>query len=112
MVEEERCRLTHFCTFSCRHRNCYRHAIDPCKKALTDAGVKASEVNEVILVGGMTRMPRVVETVKGVFGREPSKGVNPDEAVAIGASIASHVIDILLLYVTPLSLDIETLSSA
>jgi molecular chaperone DnaK len=88
--------------------------IDPCKKALTDAGVKASEINEVILVGGMTRMPRVVETVKSVFGREPSKGVNPDEAVAIGASIqggvlAGHVTDILLLDVTPLSLGIETL---
>lgn len=83
--------------------------IDPCKKALTDAGVKASEINEVILVGGMTRMPRVVETVKAVFGREPSKGVNPDEAVAIGASIqggvlAGNVTDILLLDVTPLSL--------
>ncbi|KAJ3485262.1 hypothetical protein NLI96_g5084 [Meripilus lineatus] len=88
--------------------------IDPCKKALTDAGVKASEINEVILVGGMTRMPRVVETVKAVFGREPSKGVNPDEAVAIGASIqggvlAGNVTDILLLDVTPLSLGIETL---
>lgn len=88
--------------------------IDPCKKALADAGVKASEVNEVILVGGMTRMPKVVETVKSVFGREPSKGVNPDEAVAIGASIqggvlAGNVTDILLLDVTPLSLGIETL---
>ncbi|THH33040.1 hypothetical protein EUX98_g1128 [Antrodiella citrinella] len=88
--------------------------IDPCKKALSDAGVKASEIDEVILVGGMTRMPRVVETVKSVFGREPSKGVNPDEAVAIGASIqggvlAGNVTDILLLDVTPLSLGIETL---
>lgn len=83
--------------------------IEPCKKALADAGVKASEINEVILVGGMTRMPRVVETVKATFGREPSKGVNPDEAVAIGASIqggvlAGNVTDILLLDVTPLSL--------
>ncbi|KAG6897535.1 hypothetical protein C0992_000520 [Termitomyces sp. T32_za158] len=88
--------------------------IEPCKKALADAGVKASEIDEVILVGGMTRMPRVVETVKTIFGREPSKGVNPDEAVAIGASIqggvlAGNVTDILLLDVTPLSLGIETL---
>ncbi|KAI0827954.1 heat shock protein [Trametes gibbosa] len=91
-----------------------QRTIDPCKKALTDAGVKASEVNEVILVGGMSRMPRVVETVKSIFGREPSKGVNPDEAVAIGAAIqggvlAGNVTDILLLDVTPLSLGIETL---
>ncbi|KAI1791226.1 heat shock protein 70 [Ganoderma leucocontextum] len=91
-----------------------QRTVDPCKKALSDAGVKASEVNEVILVGGMTRMPRVVETVKSIFGREPSKGVNPDEAVAIGAAIqggvlAGNVTDILLLDVTPLSLGIETL---
>ncbi|KAI0333015.1 heat shock protein [Cubamyces sp. BRFM 1775] len=91
-----------------------QRTIEPCKKALADAGVKASEVNEVILVGGMTRMPRVVETVKSIFGREPSKGVNPDEAVAIGAAIqggvlAGNVTDILLLDVTPLSLGIETL---
>jgi molecular chaperone DnaK len=91
-----------------------QRTIDPCKKALSDAGVKANEVDEVILVGGMTRMPRVVETVKTVFGREPSKGVNPDEAVAIGASIqagvlAGNVTDILLLDVTPLSLGIKTL---
>ncbi|KZS92552.1 heat shock protein [Sistotremastrum niveocremeum HHB9708] len=91
-----------------------QRTIDPCKKALTDAGVKASEVDEVILVGGMTRMPKVVDTVKTTFGREPSKGVNPDEAVAIGASIqagvlAGNVTDILLLDVTPLSLGIETL---
>lgn len=88
--------------------------IEPCKKALSDAGVKASEINDVILVGGMSRMPKVVETVKSTFGREPSKGVNPDEAVAIGASIqagvlAGNVTDILLLDVTPLSLGIETL---
>ncbi|KAL4064254.1 heat shock protein 70 family [Scleroderma yunnanense] len=88
--------------------------VDPCKKALNDAGIKASEVNEVILVGGMTRMPKVGETVKTIFGRDPSKGVNPDEAVAIGASIqggvlAGNVTDILLLDVTPLSLGIETL---
>ncbi|KAI0645221.1 heat shock protein [Trametes meyenii] len=94
--------------------NLIQRTIEPCKKALADAGVKASEVNEVILVGGMTRMPRVVDTVKSVFGREPSKGVNPDEAVAIGAAIqggvlAGNVTDILLLDVTPLSLGIETL---
>jgi len=86
-----------------------KRTVEPCKKALSDAGVKASEINEVILVGGMTRMPKVGETVKKVFGREPSKGVNPDEAVAIGASIqggvlAGDVTDILLLDVTPLSL--------
>jgi molecular chaperone DnaK len=86
-----------------------QRTIEPCRKALVDAGIKASEINEVILVGGMTRMPRVHETVKSIFGREPSKGVNPDEAVAIGASIqggvlAGNVTDILLLDVTPLSL--------
>jgi molecular chaperone DnaK len=91
-----------------------QRTVDPCKKALADAGVKASEVNDVILVGGMSRMPKVVDTVKSIFGREPSKGVNPDEAVAIGASIqggvlAGNVTDILLLDVTPLSLGIETL---
>ncbi|KAF8549966.1 heat shock protein [Imleria badia] len=91
-----------------------QRTVEPCKKALNDAGVKASEVNEVILVGGMTRMPKVGETVKSIFGRDPSKGVNPDEAVAIGASIqggvlAGNVTDILLLDVTPLSLGIETL---
>ncbi|KAF8151193.1 heat shock protein 70 family [Pholiota molesta] len=91
-----------------------RRTIDPCKKALNDAGVKANEINEVILVGGMTRMPKVADTVKSIFGRDPSKGVNPDEAVAIGAAIqggvlAGNVTDILLLDVTPLSLGIETL---
>ena len=91
-----------------------KRTFEPCKKALADAGVKASEVNDVILVGGMSRMPKVVESVKTIFGREPSKGVNPDEAVAIGASIqggvlAGNVTDILLLDVTPLSLGIETL---
>ncbi|QRW12583.1 heat shock protein HSP70 family protein [Ceratobasidium sp. AG-Ba] len=91
-----------------------QRTIEPCKKALADAGIKASEVKEIILVGGMSRMPRVVETVKQVFGRDASKGVNPDEAVAIGASIqggvlAGNVTDILLLDVTPLSLGIETL---
>lgn len=91
-----------------------KRTIEPCKKALNDGGIKASEINEVILVGGMTRMPKVGETVKSIFGREPSKGVNPDEAVAIGASIqggvlSGNVTDILLLDVTPLSLGIETL---
>jgi molecular chaperone DnaK len=91
-----------------------QRTIEPCKKALADAGVKANEIDEVILVGGMSRMPKVVETVKTTFGREPSKGVNPDEAVAIGASIqagvlSGNVTDILLLDVTPLSLGIETL---
>jgi molecular chaperone DnaK len=86
-----------------------QRTVDPCKKALSDAGVKPNEINEVILVGGMTRMPRVSDTVKTIFGREPSKGVNPDEAVAIGAAIqggvlAGNVTDILLLDVTPLSL--------
>jgi molecular chaperone DnaK len=86
-----------------------QRTVEPCRKALSDAGIKASEIDEVILVGGMTRMPRVAETVKSIFGRDPSKGVNPDEAVAIGASIqggvlAGNVTDILLLDVTPLSL--------
>ncbi|OLY82111.1 Heat shock 70 kDa protein [Smittium mucronatum] len=88
--------------------------IEPCKKSLKDAGVTPNEIGEVILVGGMSRMPKVVETVKSVFGREPTKSVNPDEAVAIGAAIqggvlAGEVTDILLLDVTPLSLGIETL---
>jgi molecular chaperone DnaK len=87
---------------------------EPCQKALRDAGVKPAELNDVLLVGGMTRMPKVVETAKALFGREPSKGVNPDEAVAMGAAIqagvlAGNVTDILLLDVTPLSLGIETL---
>jgi molecular chaperone DnaK len=88
--------------------------IEPCRNALKDAGVKASEIDEVILVGGMTRMPKVFETVKQVFGREPHRGVNPDEVVAIGAAIQAGVLkgevkDVLLLDVTPLSLGIETL---
>jgi molecular chaperone DnaK len=91
-----------------------QRTVEPCKKALADASVKASEVNDVLLVGGMSRMPKVQDTVKGIFGREPSKGVNPDEAVAIGAAIqggvlSGNVTDILLLDVTPLSLGIETL---
>ncbi|KAJ2708860.1 hypothetical protein H4R19_004539, partial [Coemansia spiralis] len=88
--------------------------VEPCKKALKDAGVSSSQIGEVILVGGMSRMPRVQDTVKSVFGREPTKAVNPDEAVAMGAAIqggvlAGEVKDILLLDVTPLSLGIETL---
>ena len=88
--------------------------MEPCKKALKDAGIKSSEVDEVILVGGMTRMPKVIEKVKAFFGREPHKGVNPDEVVALGAAIQGGVLqgdvkDVLLLDVTPLSLGIETL---
>lgn len=88
--------------------------IEPCKKALKDAGVKASEIDDVVLVGGMTRMPKVQAAVKKFFGREPHKGVNPDEVVALGAAIQAGVLqgdvkDVLLLDVTPLSLGIETL---
>ncbi len=88
--------------------------VGPCKAALKDAGLKASEIDEVILVGGMTRMPKVQEVVQKFFGREPHKGVNPDEVVAIGAAIQGGVLkgevkDVLLLDVTPLSLGIETL---
>ena len=88
--------------------------IEPCRKALKDAGVSAGEINEVVLVGGMTRMPKVQEAVKQFFGKEPHKGVNPDEVVAIGAAIQAGVLqgdvkDVLLLDVTPLSLGIETL---
>jgi molecular chaperone DnaK len=89
---------------------------EPVEKALKDAGLKASEINEIVLVGGMTRMPAVVEKVKSIFGKEPLKGVNPDEVVAIGAAIqggvlAGDVKDVLLLDVTPLSLGIETMGS-
>ena len=88
--------------------------IAPCKSALKDAGISAGEIDEVIMVGGMTRMPKVLEKVKTFFGREPHKGVNPDEVVAIGAAIQGGVLkgdvkDVLLLDVTPLSLGIETL---
>lgn len=91
-----------------------RRTIEPCKIALKDAGLSANEINEVILVGGQTRMPKVQQTVKDFFGREPRKDVNPDEAVAVGAAIQAGVLggevkDVLLLDVTPLSLGIETL---
>ncbi|MHA7833118.1 MAG: Hsp70 family protein, partial [Algiphilus sp.] len=89
-------------------------AIEPCKTALKDAGLTASDIDEVILVGGQTRMPKVQEAVKEFFGREPRKDVNPDEAVAVGAAVQGSVLagersDVLLLDVTPLSLGIETL---
>jgi molecular chaperone DnaK len=88
--------------------------MEPCKKALKDAGLTAGDIDEVVLVGGMTRMPKVQEMVKSFFGKEPHKGVNPDEVVAIGAAIQAGVLqgdvkDVLLLDVTPLSLGIETL---
>src|ERR1700693_4497011 len=88
--------------------------IEPCRQAIKDAGLSAAEINEVVLVGGMTRMPKVQEVVKQLFGKEPHKGVNPDEVVAIGAAIQAGVLqgdvkDVLLLDVTPLSLGIETL---
>ena len=88
--------------------------IEPCRIAIKDAGVKVSEIQDVILVGGMTRMPKVVDKVREFFGREPRKDVNPDEAVAVGAAIQAGVLkgdvkDVLLLDVTPLSLGIETL---
>ena len=91
-----------------------KRTMDPCKKALADAGLKASDIDEVVLVGGMTRMPKVREAVKEFFGKEPHTGVNPDEVVAMGAAIQAGVLqgdvkDVLLLDVTPLSLGIETL---
>ncbi len=91
-----------------------KKTVDPCKAALKDAGLTAGDIEEVILVGGMTRMPKVQETVKQFFGKEPHKGVNPDEVVALGAAIQAGVLqgdvkDVLLLDVTPLSLGIETL---
>jgi molecular chaperone DnaK len=89
-------------------------SVEPCRKALADAGMTPSDIHEVVLVGGMTRMPKVQQTVKAFFGREPHKGVNPDEVVAVGAAIQGAVLkgevkDVLLLDVTPLSLGIETL---
>ncbi len=91
-----------------------KRTLEPCKKALADAGLKADAIDEVVLVGGMTRMPKVREVVKGFFGKEPHTGVNPDEVVAMGAAIQAGVLqgdvkDVLLLDVTPLSLGIETL---
>jgi len=88
--------------------------IGPCEQALKDSGLKKTDIDEVVLVGGMTRMPKVVEAVKAFFGREPHKGVNPDEVVALGAAIQAGVLqgdvkDVLLLDVTPLTLGIETL---
>lgn len=93
-----------------------QRTIEPCRKAMADAGVTPSDISEAVLVGGMTRMPKVQQTVKDLFMREPHKGVNPDEVVAIGAAIqagvlAGEVKDVLLLDVTPLSLGIETLGS-
>ena len=94
--------------------NLIERTLEPCKTALKDSGFSAAEINEVVLVGGMTRMPKIVETVKNFFGKEPSKSVNPDEVVAMGAAIQAGVLqgdvkDVLLLDVTPLSLGIETL---
>lgn len=91
-----------------------KKTVEPCKAALKDAGLKPSDIAEVILVGGMTRMPKIIETVKEFFGKEPHRGVNPDEVVAVGAAIQAGVLkgevkDVLLLDVTPLSLGIETL---
>ncbi|KZD12781.1 molecular chaperone DnaK [Oceanibaculum pacificum] len=91
-----------------------KRTTEPCKAALKDAGLSAGEIDEVILVGGMTRMPKIIETVKNFFGKEPHRGVNPDEVVAVGAAIQGAVLkgevkDVLLLDVTPLSLGIETL---
>ena len=91
-----------------------QRTIEPCKKALADAGVTAKDINEVVLVGGMTRMPKVIQVVRDFFGKEPHKGVNPDEVVAIGAGVQGGVLkgevkDVLLLDVTPLTLGIETL---
>ena len=91
-----------------------QRTIEPCKAAMRDADVKASQIDEIILVGGMTRMPKIIETVKNYFGKEPNRSVNPDEVVAVGAAIQAGVLkgevkDVLLLDVTPLSLGIETL---
>ena len=94
--------------------NLVERTLEPCKVALKDSGFSAAEINEVVLVGGMTRMPKIIETVKNFFGKEPNKSVNPDEVVAMGAAIQGGVLqgdvkDVLLLDVTPLSLGIETL---
>lgn len=91
-----------------------KKTIAPCQKAISDAEVSKSDIGEVLLVGGMTRMPKVQQTVADIFGKQPSKAINPDEAVAVGAAVqggvlAGDVTDVLLLDVTPLSLGIETL---
>ncbi len=91
-----------------------KRSIEPCKQCMKDAGVDASKINEVVLVGGQTRMPMIQQLVKDLFGKEGHKGVNPDEVVAVGAAIQGGVLggevkDILLLDVTPLSLGVETL---
>ncbi|GAH59675.1 unnamed protein product, partial [marine sediment metagenome] len=93
-----------------------QRTVGPCEKALADAKLKPKDIQEVVLVGGMTRMPKVQETVKNLFGREPHKGVNPDEVVAVGAAVqagimAGEVKELLLLDITPLSLGIETLGA-
>ncbi len=93
-----------------------QRSLEPCKKAMQDAGVTAAQIDEVVLVGGQTRMPKIQELVKGLFGKEPHKGVNPDEVVAIGAAVQAGVLsgdvkDLLLLDVTPLTLAIETMGS-
>jgi molecular chaperone DnaK len=93
-----------------------QRSLEPCKKAMADAGVTASQIDEVVLVGGQTRMPKIQELVKGLFGKEPHRGVNPDEVVAIGAAVQAGVLsgevkDLLLLDVTPLTLAIETMGS-
>ena len=93
-----------------------QRSLEPCKKAMADAGVTAAQIDEVVLVGGQTRMPKIQELVKGLFGKEPHKGVNPDEVVAIGAAVQAGVLsgdvkDLLLLDVTPLTLAIETMGS-
>jgi molecular chaperone DnaK len=92
----------------------FQKTVEPCRQALKDAGLQPSDIDEVLLVGGSTRIPKIQEIVKNFFGKEPNKSVNPDEVVAIGASIqggvlAGDVKDVLLLDVTPLSLGIETL---
>ena len=100
--------------FESLSENLIKRTVAPCKVALKDAGIKTSDISQVVLVGGMTRMPKITETVKNFFGKEPNKSVNPDEVVAIGAAIQGGVLsgdvkDVLLLDVTPLSLGIETL---
>ncbi|KAK9767765.1 hypothetical protein K7432_002148 [Basidiobolus ranarum] len=100
--------------FESMTKSLLERTFEPCRKAMKDAGVASADINEVVLVGGMSRMPKAIETVKELFGKEPGKSVNPDEAVAIGAAIQGGVLsgsvtDILLLDVTPLSLGIETL---